>query len=119
MYMTEVVIYSAEDGPCSKAGKREDKDMTAAASTAKQVAEGYAGAWTKFSTSFDSGCCGTTSGDAKTLEHAFKVGFRLYLNEQTLKFNDRMGTTLDIVDPITSAYRAFGRTWNLTNGRSG
>jgi hypothetical protein len=23
-----------------------------------------------------------------------------------------MGTTLDIVDPMTEAYRAFGRTWN-------
>ena len=50
------------------------------------------------------------------IEHAFKVGFRLYLNEDTLKYNDRMGTTLDIVDPMTSAYRSFGRTWIEDNG---
>jgi hypothetical protein len=76
----------------------------------------YAGAWTKFSNSFDSGYAGTFSSTAETTEHAFKVGFRLYLNEQTLKYNDRMGTTLDIVDPMTSAYRSFGRTWNCTTG---
>jgi hypothetical protein len=74
----------------------------------------YAGAWTKFSNSFDNGY--TFSDTGETIEHAFKVGFRLYLNENTLKYNDRMGTTLDIVDPMTSAYRSFGRTWNLSSG---
>jgi hypothetical protein len=69
----------------------------------------YSGAWTKFSNSFTNTII-TDQGE--TTEHAFKVGFRLYLNEQTLKYNDRMGTTLDIVDPMTSAYRSFGRTWD-------
>jgi hypothetical protein len=71
----------------------------------------YSGAWTKFSNSFSNSAF---SNQGETTEHAFKVGFRLYLNEQTLKYNDRMGTTLDIVDPMTSAYRSFGRTWNCT-----
>jgi hypothetical protein len=79
----------------------------------------YSGAWTKFSNSFDTGYAGTWTNQGETTEHAFKVGFRLYLNEQTLKYNDRMGTTLDIVDPMTSAYRAFGRTWNCTSVECG
>jgi hypothetical protein len=77
----------------------------------------YEGAWTEFRTSFDTGYTGPTDqyNRGHTMENAFKVGFRLYLNEQTLKYNDRMGTTLDIRDAFTSAYRAFGRTWNSNN----
>src|SRR5262249_41292113 len=66
----------------------------------------YEGAWTKYTPTgpFDAGY------SAKTTENMVKVGFRVYLNENTLKFNDRMGTTLDIRDPLTSAYRATGRS---------
>ncbi len=77
----------------------------------------YEGSWTKFRTSFTDtgyGPAFDNHADGHTIENLFKVGFRLYLNEETLKYNDRMGTTLDIRDPFSSAYRAFGRTWNNT-----
>jgi hypothetical protein len=78
----------------------------------------YEGSWTEFRTSFDTGYSpfnnfiGDQANRGHTMENLFKVGFRLYLNENTLRYNDRMGTTLDIRDPMTSAYRAFGRTWH-------
>jgi len=75
----------------------------------------YEGNWTEFQTKFDSGYATNYNG-GHTTEHAFKAGFRVYLNENTLKFNDRNGATLDIRDPFTSAYRAFGRTWNANGG---
>jgi hypothetical protein len=73
----------------------------------------YQGSWTKFSV-FDTGYAPPTTYAlrAETTEHMVKVGLRVYLNESTLKFNDRMGTTLDIVDPLTSGYRAIGRSFN-------
>ena len=70
----------------------------------------YEGSWTKFSgdnpppSSFDSGYW------FRTIAHTAKAGFRVYLNEDTLFFNDRMGTTLDIRDAFTSSYRGMGRT---------
>jgi hypothetical protein len=73
----------------------------------------YEGAWTRYDASFDRGY-GGTAAIAKTTEHILKVGFRVYLNESTLKYNDRMGTTLDIRDPLTSIYRATGRSVSCT-----
>jgi hypothetical protein len=72
----------------------------------------YRYAWTEFKTRFDSGYTLLDRESGHTSDNLFQVGFRLYLNENTLRYNDRMGTTLDIVDPMTEAYRAFGRTWN-------
>ena len=71
----------------------------------------YEGNWTRFEDKYANGntCCGAKVAD--TTEHAFKAGFRAYINEDTLKINDRNGTTLDIRDPFTAAYRAFGRAW--------
>ena len=51
------------------------------------------------------------AANARTTEHAIKAGFHVYINEDSLLFNDRSGTTLDIRDPFTSIYRATGRTW--------
>src|SRR6185503_14668435 len=68
----------------------------------------YEGSWTKFSgdnpSPFDSGYW------FRTTAHVAKAGFRVYLNEDTLFFNDRMGTTLDIRDGFTSAARGMGRS---------
>jgi hypothetical protein len=72
----------------------------------------YRYAWTEFKTRFDSGYAVLDREHGSTSDNQFLVGFRLYLNENTLRYNDRMGTTLDIIDPMTEAYRAFGRTWN-------
>ena len=71
----------------------------------------YEGNWTELK-SFDPNPLFT----GHTTEHAFKAGFRVYINEDSLKFNDRNGTTLDIRDPFTSIYRATGRTWNSNGG---
>ena len=74
----------------------------------------YEGNWTEFNTKFDNGYSdprGLNYNRGHTTEHAFKAGFRVYINEKTLKYNDRNGTTLDIRDPFTAAYRALGRTW--------
>src|SRR5262249_50496086 len=74
----------------------------------------YEGNWTEFRARHNgSGCCG--ANNAETIEHMFKAGFRVYLNENTLLFNDRNGATLDIRDPFPSAYRAFGRTNTIGN----
>jgi hypothetical protein len=67
----------------------------------------YEGSWTKLSGDappFDSGYF------FRSTQHMGKAGFRVYLNEETLFFNDRMGTTLDIRDAFTSSYRGMGRT---------
>jgi hypothetical protein len=68
----------------------------------------YRYAWTEFKSSFDDG---TEATRGTTSDNQFTVGFRLYLNENTLRYNDRMGTTLDIKDAFTEAYRGFGRSW--------
>ena len=46
----------------------------------------------------------------RTAQHGVRGGFRVYLNENTLRYNDRMGTTLDIRDGFTSTVRGLGRT---------
>ena len=78
----------------------------------------YEGSWTEFKSDFDAGygCSVCQYSRGHTTEHMFKAGFRVYLNENTLKYNDRNGATLDIRDPFTSAYRAFGRTWHQVSG---
>ena len=41
------------------------------------------------------------NGTEKTTDNRVLVGLRLYLNENTLQFNDRNGTTLDIISPFS------------------
>ena len=48
----------------------------------------------------------------RTTQHMAKVGFRVYLNENSLRYNDQMGATLDIRDAFTSVSRGLGRTLN-------
>jgi hypothetical protein len=70
----------------------------------------YRYAWTEFNGFTESGGITFDRNRGTTSDNQFTVGFRLYLNENTLRYNDRMGTTLDIKDPFTEAYRAFGRS---------
>ncbi len=76
----------------------------------------YRYAWTEFN-AFDPD--GDFSVGGHTSDNQITVGFRLYLNENTLRYNDRMGTTLDIKDVFTEAYRGFGRTWVCTTPSCG
>jgi hypothetical protein len=61
-------------------------------------------------TSFDS-----VSGPAETrtdrvTDHRIMGGIRLYLNENTLQWNDRNGTTLDIIAPFSAPSFTFARS---------
>jgi hypothetical protein len=45
----------------------------------------------------------------KLTDHRIMAGIRLYLNENTLQFNDRNGTTLDIISPFSAPSFTFVR----------
>ena len=45
---------------------------------------------------------GLGSEDLRVTDHRVLAGIRLYLNENTLQFNDRNGTTLDIIAPFNA-----------------
>jgi hypothetical protein len=46
--------------------------------------------------------------DQKVTDHRVLAGIRLYLNENTLQWNDRNGTTLDIISPFSVPSFTFG-----------
>ena len=46
--------------------------------------------------------------DQKVTDHRVLGGIRLYLNENTLQWNDRNGTTLDIISPFSAPSFSFG-----------
>jgi hypothetical protein len=46
--------------------------------------------------------------DTKLTDHRVLAGIRLYLNENTLQWNDRNGTTLDIISPFSVPSFTFG-----------
>lgn len=46
---------------------------------------------------------------AKLTDHRVMGGIRLYINENTLQWNDRNGTTLDIIAPFSVPSFIFGR----------
>jgi hypothetical protein len=46
--------------------------------------------------------------DQKITDHRVLAGIRLYLNENTLQWNDRNGTTLDIISPFSVPSFMFG-----------
>jgi hypothetical protein len=56
----------------------------------------YEGSQTKFSSASDFG-----TSNVKITDHRVLGGIRLYLNENTLQWNDRNGTTLDIIAPFS------------------
>ena len=45
----------------------------------------------------------------RVTDHRIMGGIRLYLNEKTLQWNDRNGTTLDIIAPFSAPSFIFGR----------
>jgi hypothetical protein len=51
---------------------------------------------------------GTITGNNRTTDHRIIGGLRLYINEGTLQANDRNGTTLDIIAPMSVPSFAFG-----------
>ncbi len=50
-----------------------------------------------------------TRTDTQVTDHRILGGIRLYLNENTLQWNDRNGTTLDIIAPFSAPSFIFGR----------
>jgi hypothetical protein len=70
----------------------------------------YEGGWTSLEGVDTIGPVFSRGYTWRTNSHAAKAGFRVYLSEGTLRFNDQMGATLDIRDGFTSAARHTGRT---------
>jgi hypothetical protein len=54
-------------------------------------------------TKFDPITFGVQSDRLKVTDQRVLVGLRLYLGTDTLQGNDRNGTTLDIIDPLSIA----------------
>jgi hypothetical protein len=60
-------------------------------------------------TTLDQVVPGNFTANVRVTDHRVTAGIRLYLNENTLQWNDRNGTTLDIIAPFNVPSLAFGQ----------